>query len=272
MTGLANWLISGLSGLGGWVILLGLSIVAALWLDVDSARRHILLARWRVGVWVPAALHLPILAAALKVPFDEGLVSIFALLSLVGVALSAGVAVGFATRFRGMMGCVKGHPPYPNKYKLCPVCARETVPGMPGYVPNLGVNRTLAGTAKANLGRTSAGTPRRPRIKVDAWLVTEDGNLYQLNMRETTIGRNAECDIRLWDTSTSRSHAKIAEEKGVYTIYDLGSVVGTYINGKRVRRPEPIKQGDIITFGAGTKMVFTLDLDFMATPAQQEMG
>ena len=268
MTGFANWLISGLGGTGGWVIVLPLSVIAALWLDVDSARRHILLARWRIGVWVPAALHLPIMAVAFGMRVDGGLASIFALLSLVGVALSAGVAVGYAMRFRGMVGCAKGHPPYSNKLKVCPVCARQTVPGMPGYVPNLGKNRTLAGMAKANLGRTSAGTPRRPRIKVDAWLVTEDGNLYQLNMRETTIGRNAECDIRLWDTSTSRSHAKISEDKGVYTIYDLGSVVGTYINGKRVRRPEPIKQGDIITFGTGTKMVFTLDLDFMATPAQ----
>ena len=87
-------------------------------------------------------------------------------------------------------------------------------------------------------------------------------------MKETTIGRNPESDIRLWDTSTSRTHAKITEEKEVYTIYDLGSVVGTYVNGRRVRKPEPLKEGDIITFGTGTKMVFTLDPDHVSTPIQ----
>jgi hypothetical protein len=263
MTGFASWFFNGLGGAGGWVIIAPISLIAALWLTVDSARRHILMARWRIGVWVPALLHLPTLVVKLGARGDSGFYTIVALLGLVGAALSAGIAAGFFTRFRGLMGCAKGHPPYPDKYKVCPVCARQTVPGVPGYTPNLGIARTSAG-----IGRTSAGSPRKPRIKVDAWLVTIEGSLYQLNMKETTVGRNAECDIRLWDTSTSRTHAKIAEEKGAFTIYDLGSVVGTFVNGRRVRRPEPIKEGDIITFGTGTRMVFTLDPDNATIPAQ----
>jgi pSer/pThr/pTyr-binding forkhead associated (FHA) protein len=127
------------------------------------------------------------------------------------------------------------------------------------------------GPAKADTGRgrTSPGNPREPRVKVFAWLVGADGHAYQLNARDTTIGRNPQSDIRLWDNSTSRSHAKISAEGGVFTIYDLGSVVGTYVNDQRVRRPEHLNAGDVIAFGNATKMTFSLSPNVPGKPGAQ---
>ena len=50
-----------------------------------------------------------------------------------------------------------------------------------------------------------------------------------------TIGRNPMCDLRINNPSISRKHAEIRVDaaSGGYSIYDLNSSNGTYVNGKR---------------------------------------
>ncbi len=67
-----------------------------------------------------------------------------------------------------------------------------------------------------------------------------------------TIGRKSskgtpELDLRE-DKSVSRKHAKIWEEEGQYWIEDLGSRLGTWVNGLR-RTKIKVKFGDRITVG-----------------------
>ena len=67
-----------------------------------------------------------------------------------------------------------------------------------------------------------------------------------------TIGRQSskgtpELDLRE-DKSVSRKHAKIWEEEGEYWIEDLGSRLGTWVNGLR-RTKIKVKFGDRITVG-----------------------
>jgi FHA domain/zinc-ribbon domain len=54
----------------------------------------------------------------------------------------------------------------------------------------------------------------------------------------TLIGRSPECDIFLDDVTVSRRHAEIAREDDVFTIRDLGSLNGTYVNRKRIESTE----------------------------------
>jgi pSer/pThr/pTyr-binding forkhead associated (FHA) protein len=51
----------------------------------------------------------------------------------------------------------------------------------------------------------------------------------------STIGRNPMCDLRINNPSISRKHAEIRLDAsvGTYSIYDLNSSNGTYVNGKR---------------------------------------
>ena len=67
-----------------------------------------------------------------------------------------------------------------------------------------------------------------------------------------TIGRRSskgtpELDLRQ-DKSVSRKHARIWEEEGEYWIEDLGSRLGTWVNGLR-RTKIKVKFGDRITVG-----------------------
>ena len=50
----------------------------------------------------------------------------------------------------------------------------------------------------------------------------------------TLIGRSPECDIFLDDVTVSRRHAEITREGDTFTIRDLGSLNGTYVNRQRI--------------------------------------
>lgn len=62
------------------------------------------------------------------------------------------------------------------------------------------------------------------------------------------IGRHPRCDVLLTDSSVSRRHAQIAFRDGVWTIRDLGSTNGTFVNGAKVGRTTLYK-GDIVVLG-----------------------
>ena len=60
-----------------------------------------------------------------------------------------------------------------------------------------------------------------------------------------TIGRAIECDIRLDTPTVSRHHARIIKRDNIYSLEDLGSKNGTFVNDKLVKLAELI-DGDII--------------------------
>ena len=64
------------------------------------------------------------------------------------------------------------------------------------------------------------------------------GQPFQPTGARTLIGRSPECDIFLDDVTVSRRHAEIAREDDVFTIRDLGSLNGTYVNRKRIESTE----------------------------------
>lgn len=69
-----------------------------------------------------------------------------------------------------------------------------------------------------------------------------------LLLQEVAMGRDESCQIRLEGKSISRHHAKISYLKHFPEIMDLGSVNGTFVNGKRVEKA-PIHDGDNLQIG-----------------------
>jgi adenylate cyclase len=69
--------------------------------------------------------------------------------------------------------------------------------------------------------------------------------------RTFLIGRNKDCHIRMKDKTSSMTHAALVYEKdGFWTINDLGSTNGTYLNEKIVGRTGlKIRSGDMISIG-----------------------
>ena len=60
------------------------------------------------------------------------------------------------------------------------------------------------------------------------------GQSFQPPEGTTLIGRSPECDIFLDDVTVSRRHAELTREGDAFSIRDLGSLNGTYVNRKRI--------------------------------------
>ncbi len=52
------------------------------------------------------------------------------------------------------------------------------------------------------------------------------------------------------DRTLSRAHLRLARSSGGWTVEDLGSRNGTFVDGRRVEKPTPLVEGNIVLFGS----------------------
>ena len=62
------------------------------------------------------------------------------------------------------------------------------------------------------------------------------GQTIPLSDSEMSFGRSRDCDVRLMDPGISRRHCRIVPRGRSYTIEDLDSTNGTFVNGERIKR------------------------------------
>ncbi len=79
----------------------------------------------------------------------------------------------------------------------------------------------------------------------------------ELSQAETQIGKGPRNDIVISDPAVSTTHAVIKSENGSFSISDLGSRNGTYVNGERLTTPRSLQHGDVVGVGL-TKLTFRL--------------
>ena len=90
-------------------------------------------------------------------------------------------------------------------------------------------------------------------------MFNEQGRRRDFPLKEgcTTIGRKADCDIRIPLKEVSRLHSEIiADEEGA-TVRDLGASNGTFVNNQRVTE-EDLEPGDHLMIGP---VVFIVQVD-----------
>jgi hypothetical protein len=92
--------------------------------------------------------------------------------------------------------------------------------------------------------------PRAPKASIEA----RDNPPVALGPDPVLIGRDPQNDVVLDDRRVSRKHAEIRLRLGRYTLYDLQSTNGTYVNGRRVAE-RVLDDGDKISVG-GLEIVF----------------
>ena len=83
------------------------------------------------------------------------------------------------------------------------------------------------------------------------------GETYELEIRETTLGRHPDCQVVLKDSTVSRRHARFVKEGDHYLIDDIGSQHGTRLNGEIVRSPERLYDKDEVQISQ-VRVVFCL--------------
>ena len=81
------------------------------------------------------------------------------------------------------------------------------------------------------------------------------GSKFFLDTPATQVGRHPDSDIFLDDITVSRRHAEIRRAEGDgFSLHDVGSLNGTYVNRERVEEAE-LRSGDEIQIGK-FKLVF----------------
>ena len=82
------------------------------------------------------------------------------------------------------------------------------------------------------------------------------GQNWVLAQDTLIIGREPECDIVIPDRQVTRRHAQLVRTGGTFTIEDLGSKNGTWLNGNRVEGMREISDGDEIHVALKVRLRF----------------
>ncbi len=88
------------------------------------------------------------------------------------------------------------------------------------------------------------GEPCLERVGVDG-----PADRWALNRPRLTLGRSAECDIRIDSVGISRRHAQLLQGSSGVALCDLNSSNGTYVNERRLNGPEVLREGDVVRLG-----------------------
>ena len=109
---------------------------------------------------------------------------------------------------------------------------------------------------EAMLMLSQDGQPQR------TWILTQD---------VTTIGRWEDNDVTIPDRWISRHHAEIQRRGSSYTLRDLDSKNGLYVNGKRIAESVALQDGDQIQIAPRCQLVF-VDTEATAPALQARRG
>lgn len=90
-------------------------------------------------------------------------------------------------------------------------------------------------------------------------------------LEEIVIGKAADADFMLGDVLVSRRHAKIVRSQNGWTLTDLGSTNGTFLNGQLVATAAVV-DGDIITLGNTDLTLRDGTLQYLRSEAEKTGG
>jgi len=134
---------------------------------------------------------------------------------------------------------------------ICPICHPGSVRGAEGIDAPSALTRVdfdSEATRVEELGKSLLEENR----SFCGWLAMTDGNLsgeaFHLYEGRNIIGSSSPCDIQIPDEGVQNQHLSIRFSSGHWTLTDLDSDAGTFLNGKRIHRAE-LKDGDKIKIG-----------------------
>jgi hypothetical protein len=139
--------------------------------------------------------------------------------------------------------CPNGHPIDPS-WEVCPYCRQAAQQGMAPAAVQAGAGGGVAMAGKTMAIDVKDVVGEHANKAVVGWIVCMDGSQKGQDFRlfdgRNVLGTAADCDIVIFDPYLSARHAVILIESksSKYTIQDLDSRNGTYVNRQRVQKQE----------------------------------
>lgn len=105
----------------------------------------------------------------------------------------------------------------------------------------------------ANAETALASPGRDVPVTAELHVVAGDraGLVVPLSGAECTAGRHAGCTLRFTADGVSARHARFVRGPSGWVLHDLQSTNHTWLNGRRLRGPAVLRDGDRIVLGAG---------------------
>lgn len=87
--------------------------------------------------------------------------------------------------------------------------------------------------------------------ELDVTVYRADGESLDRRLEEgpIVIGRSTANGLAISDAKLSRQHARLLKDEKGWSVEDLGSHNGTFLNGERLIKPERLKPGDVLILG-----------------------
>jgi pSer/pThr/pTyr-binding forkhead associated (FHA) protein len=119
-------------------------------------------------------------------------------------------------------------------HPLCAACTHENRPGA-FFCAQCGGKLHFASPTRARLVRMNGAFQDR-RIELPSSVCV--------------LGRDPTATVRLEEESVSKQHARLTLEDGRFTLEDLDSSNGTFVNGRRIHARVELRPGDLLRLGA----------------------
>lgn len=235
--------------LRAWLVLVLVSLVSSIWLVLDSRHRRLPVLGWRLASFSAVSMTFPAILYPMLGSENQSRMVIMgeplSYMALVGAVVPPFLLLLYWMIYRGRVACSQGHV-YSRARGDCPGCASTFVP-----------QASKVEGGEICLDPRMVSSSRKARTKANAWLVSTDGDVYQVYREMTTIGKSARSDVQVvTDNTVSRMHAKIVERSEGFYLYDLGSTNGTRLNGIRLNGPAILETDDVIEIGDYTRLTF----------------
>jgi pSer/pThr/pTyr-binding forkhead associated (FHA) protein len=112
------------------------------------------------------------------------------------------------------------------------------------------------------VARTASGGEMPPGFVPLRLVLLPSGVTLELDLPDMTLGRHSGADLRLPLPDVSRRHCRFTWSAGAWTVADLASLNGVFVNGRPVERAE-LAQNDLVGIGGFT---FAVDLSYPDPP------
>ena len=117
--------------------------------------------------------------------------------------------------------------------------------------PDFQRQKSLAETHTEGLQFFSPEKPKAGRGSLlQIYPASVHAEMIRLTRPRTLMGRDLSCDIALEDTAVSRSHAAIESDEAGYSITDLNSRNGTFVDDQLLKSRKRLTGGELIRLGS----------------------